>query len=190
MVIPAIVEAAVAHLLQTLDVDLTDPNYEETPHRFATYLVDHFRSPVAVRNEIDQMGEKVFPTDYRGVVTVGPSRAYGMCPHHLLPVVYDIWVGYIAETKAIGLSKLVRIPRLRATIPALQEDITTGIASDISRLLATEHVACYVRGTHFCMVCRGAREDHATTTTSVMQGFFGANDHAAKEEFLSIVRSK
>lgn len=182
------VERAVATLLETLGVNLEDENYRETPKRVAKFLKGHFRSSDDVTREIESLRRAVFPSKYPGVITVGPTRAYGLCPHHLLPVIYDITVAYIPEKVTIGISKLARLPRLVAQQPQLQEDMTTEIAEAFRGLLDTDHVAVLVKGRHMCMCVRGVEQDRAVTTTSEMHGFFEDSHETSKMEFFQIAR--
>jgi len=121
------------------------------------------------------------------MISVGPTKANGLCPHHLLHVDYEITVAYIPTTAVIGLSKLSRVPKLIAAQPKLQEDVTQEIGDALKRLLGTSSIAVLVVGQHSCMRIRGVEEDGAVTTTSIMEGLFSSNDAGCKDEFFQIV---
>lgn len=180
------IEQKVAELLEVLGVNLDDPNFQETPHRVAEYFGIHFNSDWEVKIQLEEMKTKVFPSLYDGIVTVGTTRAFGVCPHHLLPVVYDITAAYIPDGLTIGLSKLCRVPKLVALKPRLQEDITVEIASTLRYLLGTNDIAVLVEGQHQCMQVRGVEEE-AITTTSTMWGRFTEDVGGCKAEFFRIV---
>lgn len=184
---PEGVRKAVEDLLVELGVDMDDENFRETPRRVAAYLMSHFTAHLEIEAELDKYAQAVFPSDYEGMVVVDNIRAYGICPHHLLPIIYTIHVGYIPTVDTIGISKLARLPKLLARLPTLQEDLTKLIADELSELLGTPHVAVAVEGVHMCMVCRGVQSDRSATSTSTVNGFFATNDNGAKDEFYNII---
>lgn len=185
------VRLAVADLLNALGVNLSDPNYVDTPDRYARWVLEHFpdRSS-SIEDELRGLESKTFPTRYHGMVTQTGITVNGLCPHHLLPVTYDVAVGYIPKDKAIGLSKLARIAHSILSPAGLQEDGTVLIAEVFSLLLDVEDVAVVVRGVHSCMTVRGIREHDSETTTSEMRGVFLSNERQAKDEFLQIVYNR
>lgn len=186
---PTDISRRVAELLESLGGDLEDPNFKDTPRRVAKYLRSHFCSRENIWEEVRGMSESSFPSSYDGIITVGPTRAFGICPHHLLPVIYEITVAYIPQGSVIGLSKLVRVPKLLAQLPDLQEDITYGIAETFKSILWTRDVAVLVEGQHQCMQVRGV-EEGAVTTTSVMMGRFKEDEGGCKKEFFDIVQRR
>jgi len=54
------------------------------------------------------------PAKYTEMVISKHNTAFGVCPHHLLPVVYRISMAYIPTNKVLGLSKLSRLARMIA----------------------------------------------------------------------------
>jgi len=181
------VQSAVASLLEELGVDLKDPNYVDTPKRVAEYFLEHYRTKRAVREEIAEIATAVFPSEYEGIVQVSGATIWSMCPHHLLPVEYKVTVAYIPSGQTIGLSKLVRIPKIICAEPALQEDSTLRIANVLSDVLGTEDVAVVLQGRHLCMACRGVEEINAVTSTSEMRGAF-FTEGSARNEFFQLAK--
>ena len=178
------VPAEVARVLTALSIDWRhDENYKDTPDRFAAYLGDHFPGEDVIAAELEDCRKAVFPSNYEGMVAVGPTIVWGLCPHHLLPVRLTIWTAYLAHHKAIGISKLARVPMILGKLAALQEDTTRRVAEELLIMLDTDHVAVWIEGQHFCMVIRGAEQSDATTTTSEMRGLF-RDDAGVKCEFL------
>src|SRR3990167_6284076 len=102
-----------------------DQDFIDTPRR-VTAALEHF-----FRNEEINGHIKIFPTKNDQVIIVKEIKCYSFCPHHLLPVLYEVAIGYIPEGKALGLSKLVRIARAIASFPMLQENFTQRIADFI-----------------------------------------------------------
>lgn len=180
----SLITSAVADLLEALDVDLTDENFSETPRRFATYLREHFLDDDEEEAQIRAFAAATFPSDYVGMVVVNDIEAHGMCPHHLLPVKYDISVAYLPRHRVVGLSKLPRIAEVIARQPLLQETITRRIADRLAQLLQTPHVAVVVTGIHSCMAIRGVRRATPVITSQVRGDFL--TDGTTKEEYLSL----
>jgi GTP cyclohydrolase I len=179
------VESAVAALLTTLGVDLSDPNYRETPRRFGAYLLEHFALEDSLE-EINKCSRAVFPSQYAGMILQN-FNAVGMCPHHLLPVLYDGVVAYIPYNDTIGISKLSRIAQQCLRVPILQETGTLIIANALEEVLRSSNVAVMVRGQHMCMSIRGVKARDSYTTTSELRGDF-MDDADTRAEFMSLAR--
>ncbi len=175
------IESQVADLLIDLGVDLSDPNFRETPRRVAAHLIEVFE-PL---NDtfIDSMKRAVFPKKSDDMVTCSGIQAWGTCPHHIQHVAYRIDVAYIPGEFVIGLSKLPRLAIEVARLPILQEDITCVLADLLVDLLQTPHVAVVVEGKHSCISHRGVRQHDVVVTTAGMRGHFAMNSNNCKDEF-------
>lgn len=180
---------AVGKLLKALGVDLEDENFAETPRRVTAYLLEHFVTQEQFDALVEDCAAAVFPSAYDGIVVESNIRAHGVCPHHLLPVIYDISLCYIPEGGvAIGLSKLTRIAEACARLPILQEEATVLIAETLARTLRTSSVAVVVRGEHLCMQIRGIEAHGVKAGTSKMMGAFFDKPEARAEAFALIAR--
>lgn len=170
-----------------------DENFKETPKRVAAWLRDYQGlTPQECETKSKEDLEKRFPTKSQSMVIVGPTKVFSLCPHHMLPIEYDVWVGYIPGNEAVGLSKLARVPQNFARYPFIQEDFTEHIANSIEKNLGTKGVMVWVKGVHNCMRMRGVKQPEAYTITSALRGHF-KNPPAGKnprEEFLEAVRVK
>jgi GTP cyclohydrolase I len=116
------------------------------------------------------------------------NTAFGVCPHHLLPVVYRISLAYIPTRKVLGLSKLSRLARLLARGPRLQEDLTHDLAAILHDNLDSQGSAVYVEGLHLCMAARGVGAHEARLVTSAVRGVF--LELATREEFIKLVTTE
>ena len=65
---------------------------------------------------VEAMLERTFPARYDEMVISKHNVAFGLCPHHLLPVIFRISVAYIPKTKVLGISKLSRMAQLMALV--------------------------------------------------------------------------
>ncbi len=123
-----------------------------------------------------------------GMVMCVDTVGYGLCPHHLLPVIYRISTGYIPGQRIVGVSKLARAARLLASQPMLQETMTNRLATTLMEQLGARGAAASVRGFHLCMAARGAKCHESAIFTSCYKGLF-AEDFSLKNEFLSHIHS-
>jgi GTP cyclohydrolase I len=139
-----------------------------------------------VNREIDHMLSRTFPAKYDEMVISKHNVSFGVCPHHLLPVIYRISMAYIPRDKVLGISKLSRLANLVARRPILQEEMTHQLAELLHERLESTGAAAYVEGLHLCMAARGIQAHEARVVTSAVVGVF-RDQHATREEFLKLV---
>ncbi|MBT8493678.1 MAG: GTP cyclohydrolase I [Deltaproteobacteria bacterium] len=177
-------------ILEGLDVlgyePNTDENFAGTALRSAKGLAEIIRDRNAVRAEISEMFKKTFPAKYGEMVISKYNVAFGVCPHHLLPVIYRISLAYIPTAKVLGISKLARLAKLLARAPALQEDLTHELARLLHEDLESHGSAVYVEGLHMCMAARGTNAHESRLVTSAVRGVF-LDSLATRDEFLKLV---
>jgi GTP cyclohydrolase IA len=171
--------------LGALGYDITDDNFRETARRAAKGFHELVHDHNQVQAEIDTLLAKTFPAKYGEMVISKGNTAFGVCPHHLLPVVFRISLAYIPTRKVLGLSKLSRLARLMARGPRLQEDLTHDLAAILHDNLDSQGSAVYVEGLHMCMAARGVGAHEARLVTSAVRGVF--LELATREEFIKLV---
>ena len=164
----------------------TDANFDETAARAARAMMELVGGTEDVKTQIDTRLSRVFPAHYDEMVISKHNISFGMCPHHLLPVIYRISVAYLPGAKVLGISKLSRIVNLLAHRPVLQEDLTQELAALLHERMETRGSAAYVEGLHLCMAARGIRAHEARVVTSAVRGVFREN-HSTRQEFLDLV---
>jgi len=165
-----------------------DVNFDETPSRIAKALILEKCRGINPRKEIKEILSKTFPTNYTGLIKVGPIDAYGVCPHHFETVSYKATFGYMPKTggHAVGLSKIPRMIKLLAKAPILQEDLTTKIVDYFVEFLEPEGCGVIVKGQHGCMLCRGVEtSSECWVVTSAVRGIFETCS-TIKSEFLKL----
>lgn len=138
-----------------------------------------------MKDAVSALLAKTFPAKYTEMVISKHNTAFGVCPHHLLPVVYRISMAYIPVDKVLGLSKLTRLARLIARGPRLQEDLTHELADILHDQLQSQGSAVYIEGLHMCMAARGVGAHEARLVTSGVRGVF--LELATREEFIKLV---
>ena len=164
----------------------SDVNFTETRDRAARALGEMARPRKTIDKEISEMLARTFPARYDEMVISKQNVAFGLCPHHLLPVVYRISVAYIPREKVLGISKLSRLCTVLARRPMLQEDLTHDLARILHEQLESRGAAAYIEGLHLCMAARGIGAHEARVVTSAVRGVFRDNA-PTRQEFLDLV---
>ena len=164
----------------------SDENFAGTAQRsargFTELVLDHRQ----VMAEIQRMLQKCFPSRYSEMIISKHNVAFGVCPHHLLPVIYRISVAYIPTSKVLGISKLSRLCKLLSRAPMLQEDLTHETARILHEDLDSAGSGVYVEGLHMCMASRGTVSHEARVVTSAVRGVF-LDQPATRDEFINLV---
>ncbi len=162
-----------------------DENFADTALRAAKGFHELVHDQAQARAEVGALLAKTFPAKYTEMVISKHNTCFGVCPHHLLPVIYRVSMAYIPTDKVLGLSKLSRLARLIARGPRLQEDLTHELADILHEQLASQGSAVYIEGLHMCMAARGVGAHEARLVTSGVRGVF--LELATREEFIKLV---
>jgi GTP cyclohydrolase I len=121
-----------------------------------------------------------------GLVVVTNVAAATMCPHHLLPAVGVVHVGYLPGTKVAGLGSIAELVDCFARRLVLQEDLGQSIADALVRHLGARGAGAFVDLQPTCMIARGGRRHGSRALTSAFAGTM-ANDAAARAELASAI---
>jgi len=153
----------------------TDENFKDTPRRVANY----FQQASLSKLEREVLLENCTP------------KTFSMCPHHLLPVEYDVVIAYLpsdvdGKITVLGASKLARIADILARSPILQEDYVDRIVDTLNSRMRIDGCAVLVSGVHMCMRCRGIRAN-GPYVTPYMDGCFRDNQKV-REEFYNAIQ--
>ena len=176
---------AVTTLLRSLGEDPSRPGLRGTPERVARSLDD--LTAGSRRTPEEAVGGAIFAEDYAGLVMVKDIEFYSLCEHHMLPFFGRAHVGYLADGRVIGLSKLPRLVEVFARRLQVQERITKQVAESPQRVLEPRGVAVLLSAARFCIMMRGIEKQAAVTETSFFTGEF--RDSAERRaEFLAAVR--
>lgn len=166
----------------------SDDNYAETAARAARAMLELVHPVDEIEREVAELLGRTFPATYDGMVISKHNTCFGICPHHLLPVIYRVSVAYLPATKVLGISKLSRVVHLLARRPALQEDLTNELAVLLHDRLESRGSAVFVEGLHLCMAARGIEAHEASVMTSTVRGVF-LEQPATRQEFLDLVKT-
>ncbi len=163
-----------------------DPNSKGTARRLAKM---YYNEIMAGRYD-PRPDATSFPNDseerYEGMLVVR-SELRSMCSHHHQPVNGVAYIGIIAASKLIGLSKYTRIAQWCARRGTLQEELANDIAREIELATGAKDVGVYVQATHGCCENRGIMAHSSLTQTTVLKGAF-KDDMGTKKEFFDNIK--
>ena len=163
-----------------------DPNSKGTARRLAKM---YFNEIMAGRYD-PAPDATAFPNDsqdrYEGMLVVR-SEIRSMCSHHHQPVSGVAYIGIIAASKLIGLSKYTRIAQWCSRRGTLQEELANDIAREIERATGARDLGVYIQATHGCCENRGIMAHSSLTQTTVLKGAF-KEDQGTKKEFMDNIK--
>jgi len=159
--------AAFRGFLETLGLDLDDPNLEGTDRRVARAYREMFRG---LRRSAPKLSTFPNTNRYSEMVSVEAIPLYSICAHHFLPFFGTARVAYVPKDRLVGLSKLARAVDHYARRPQLQEDLTEQVASLLEKRLEPAGLIVCVEARHLCMEMRGVSKPGLVTTTIAVRG--------------------
>ncbi len=181
----------VAGLMKEILVELgEDPNREglvKTPMRAAKAL--SFLTKGYKENVDELVNGAVFESSSNNMIMCKNIEVYSMCEHHMLPFFGRCHIGYIADGKVLGLSKLARIVDLYGRRLQIQENMTAQIAQEVMNAVGAKGVGVVMECKHLCMMMRGVEKQHSAMTTSSILGSF-REEEATRLEFLNLTSKR
>jgi GTP cyclohydrolase I len=172
-------------IMDILGLDLTDDSLKDTPKRVAKMFVQEIFSGLNPENKpaVSLFDNKY---EYRQMLVERDIKLHSFCEHHFLPIYGKAHIGYFANGKVIGLSKLNRIVEYFSRRPQVQERLTMQIAAELKRVLKTNDVAVYIDAYHMCVQARGVQHEASSTVTSDFSGKF--LEENTRREFLQAIK--
>jgi len=170
-------------ILETLGLDLDDPNLRDTDRRVAQMYQEMFHG----LKEGAEPQVTTFPNDegYKAMVMERDLSFYSLCAHHLVPFYGHAHIAYIPSDRIIGLSKFSRILEFYAKRPQLQERLTEQVVDCLVERLAPIGAMVVIEARHLCVEMRGVKKPGALTVTSAIRGSF--HERPVREEFLDLL---
>jgi len=182
-------EAYMGEIFTALGMDVDTPGTRETPSRFLEALYD-----ATGGYDGDPKLATLFPVESVGGVEAAPSQIiegpipfHALCEHHALPFYGVAHVGYVADERVIGISKLTRLVRLFARRFTMQERLGEQVADTLFALAGARGVAVHLEASHLCVRMRGV-EEHSATVTTHWRGAF--SEAELRQEFLAEVHGR
>ena len=173
-------EDAVRTLLRWAGDDPTREGLVDTPARVARAFEEFFagyrEDPLAY---LERTFEEV--AGYDEMVVLRDIRLESYCEHHLAPILGKIHIGYLPESRVVGISKLARVAEAYAKRLQIQEKLTAQIANCINDVLRPKGVAVVIEAEHQCMTTRGVHKPGVVMVTSRMLGAFRESSDTRRE---------
>jgi len=174
----------VRELLVEIGEDPDRPGLLKTPYRVAR-AYEFLTSGYTTRLD-DVINDAVFDSAANNMIIIRDIEVYSLCEHHMLPFFGRCHIGYIANTKLLGVSKLARLVDLHARRLQIQERLTADIAHEIMTVTKAEGVGVVMECRHLCMMMRGVEKQNSIMTTSSVLGSFH-RDSATRTEFMNLI---
>ena len=178
----------VAELVRELLIEMgEDPDREgllKTPDRVAASYA--FLTSGYNMDSKAVINDAIFESHANNMIIVRNIEVYSLCEHHMLPFFGQCHIGYIANGKVLGVSKLARIVNYFARRLQIQERITAEIAHEIKDIVGAEGVGVVMECRHLCMMMRGVEKQNSVMTTSSVLGSFH-DDPATRAEFTNLI---
>jgi len=178
-------EALVRELLEKVGEDPTREGLRRTPLRVAKAM-DFLTSGYGMSVD-DVVRNAVFDEDCKEMVVVRGIEFYSLCEHHMLPFFGHAHVGYLPNSRVVGLSKIARVVDVFARRLQVQERLTMQVADSLMEVLSPFGVAVVIEASHTCMMMRGVQKQNSTTVSSAMRGTF-EEDARTRSEFMAFLR--
>lgn len=138
-------------------------------------------------NPLRLLKAKLYSEDYDEMVVLKDIEFYSMCEHHLLPFFGKISIGYLPNSKLVGISHLVEVVEILSKRLQIQERLNEQITTSIWEALKPKGVMVVIEATHLCMVMQGIEKKNATIITSAVRGTF-KKDARSRAEFMAHIK--
>lgn len=178
------IEKLIGELLEEIGEDPTREGLQKTPIRVAKAL--EFMLSGYTSDPAEIVSDATFESQANNMIISRDIEIYSLCEHHMLPFFGRCHIGYIADKKVIGLSKLARIADVFARRLQIQERLTAEIAREVMRFTEAKGVGVVVECRHLCTMMRGVGKQNSVMTTSSVLGTF-RSDAAARSEFMKLI---
>lgn len=172
-------------ILIALRLDPYDDSLAETPHRVAKMFMKEVFYGLDYNN-FPKCTTVLNKMRYDEMIAV-TCDVKSMCEHHFVPFFGTATVGYIPDTKILGLSKFNRVVDFFSRRPQIQERLTAQVHLALQHILKTEDIAVVIKAKHLCVALRGVQDEKSETVTSQMGGRF-MKKAALRSEFLALTR--
>jgi GTP cyclohydrolase I len=177
----------IERVLEALGEDIEREGLVNTPDRVSRSL--QFLTSGYTTDIGKLVNKAIYTVEHDELVIVKDIEFFSMCEHHMLPFYGKIHVGYIANGRVIGLSKIPRIVDAFARRLQIQERLTQQVAECLMEYLGPHGVGVVCEAQHFCMMMRGVEKQHSGTVTSSMLGVF-REQKQTRDEFLSLIKNR
>ena len=173
--------SGLAEFLRTKGFDKMEA--DRTSERWYSWLEENL---CRGKGKVKKHFEAITTADYDEVVIVKDIDVSSICPHHLLPVVLKVHIGYLPDGQILGVSKFARVAK-DLVRPVMQEEYTQELVDTIYDYLSPRWVMAIVIGQHMCMRCRGVEAINSEMITNCMRHEEKVNPYPLKQEMMKCV---
>jgi GTP cyclohydrolase I len=178
-------EEAIRTLLRWAGEDPAREGLVDTPRRVVDAYRDWFSGYTEDPTDyLRRTFEEV--AGYDELIVLRDIEFESHCEHHMAPIIGRAHVGYLPDSKVVGISKLARVVESFARRFQVQEKMTAEIARCIDEVLRPRGVGVVVEAVHQCMTTRGIHKSGVSMVTSTLLGTF-REDARTRAEFLQLV---
>lgn len=178
------IQKLITELIQELGEDPNREGLKKTPQRVEKML--YYLTSGYILNSKKIINNAIYTHSVNNMVILKNIELYSLCEHHMLPFFGKCHIGYIANGKVLGVSKLARIVDMYSRRLQIQERLTEQIAHEIMESTKPLGVGVVIEAQHLCMMMRGVEKQNSIMVTSSVLGNFRAHQ-ATREEFLSLI---
>ena len=178
-------EEAISTLLLWAGEDPRREGLVDTPKRVARAYEDWFSG---YKDDPVKFLERTFEEveGYDEMIVLRDIAFESHCEHHMAPIIGKAHIGYLPNSKVVGISKLARVVEAFARRFQVQEKMTAQIANCIGDVLKPKGVGVVIEAVHQCMTTRGIHKSDVSMVTSQMVGLF-RTDARTRAEFLRMI---
>ena len=178
-------EEAISTLLLWAGEDPRREGLIDTPKRVARAYEDWFSG---YKDDPVMFLERTFEEveGYDEMIVLRNIAFESHCEHHMAPIIGKAHIGYLPNSKVVGISKLARVVEAFARRFQVQEKMTAQIANCIGDVLKPKGVGVVIEAVHQCMTTRGIHKSDVSMVTSQMVGLF-RTDARTRAEFLRMI---
>ncbi len=162
-------ERAIQRFLEALGVPIQDdPELAHTArltaHAFGEELLAGYRmDPEAILRDATHSAS-------RSAVVIRDLPVTLLCPHHLLPAIGHVHIGYLPAERVVGFGALARLARCFSRRLVLQEDFVRLLAEALVEHLGARGAGCVASLRPACLTSRGPEAHGSLAVTSHFTG--------------------
>lgn len=176
-------------------------NFQGTDARVARAFNEFILPLASIKDQLGKIISTCFPMSGDSGIVIQDCVTIGMCPHHLLPVIHQMYVGYLPKDRGaiLGMSKLIRVADLLSRRAILQEKLAIDITATLFNghyddakenptgfpFIETNGAICVMGSLHCCMATRGVRSFSLAREVSLRGAFL--HDKSVKDEAFRII---
>jgi len=118
----------------------------------------------------DEIVSKTFQNEGSGLQICKEIHFVSLCEHHCIPFFGYCSVGYEANERVLGLSKISRLVDCYAKRLQIQERMVEQIADAIDKAIQPKGILVIAKAQHLCCKGRGVKQDKMLFLTTAFRG--------------------